>query len=63
MVTYALITLKTLYELPYSQSNEGACCGRRSDETKTGVLPVWLLAKAIHQRRSGDNALATYIGS
>ena len=40
MVTYALITLKTLYELPYSQSNEGACCGRRSEETKTGAFPV-----------------------
>ena len=40
MVTYALITLIKLYELLYTHSNEGACRGRRSEETKTGALPV-----------------------
>ncbi|PIC75468.1 hypothetical protein CSV74_16090, partial [Sporosarcina sp. P19] len=31
---------KEVYELPYTRRNEGACCGRRSEETETGELPV-----------------------
>ncbi|WP_303967798.1 hypothetical protein [Sporosarcina ureae] len=28
-----------------------------------GALPVWLIAEAIHHRRSGANARPTYIAS
>ena len=41
-----------------------AASGRRSDETETGELScLWLIARAIHQHRSGVNELSTYLAS
>ncbi|WP_233202893.1 hypothetical protein, partial [Sporosarcina sp. P1] len=37
---YHLFLASEVYELSYTLSNEGACCGRRSKETETGALPV-----------------------
>ncbi|WP_303968716.1 hypothetical protein [Sporosarcina ureae] len=53
---------KQVPELPYTLSNVGGCQVGVAMR-QPGALPVWLIAEAIHHRRSGVNDRPTYFAS